>query len=288
MLYIVQSIVFLIWLVYIIKKEKYPAHAMITTYLFFVMVTDIPEITFNQLLEFYKFPTHLFADNIKDNQMGIVFSDGIILPMTNMIICHYALKTKKLWSVAFVFAAVYGTLEWIYLKTEYLIYYRWNIWLSIAIYFFISRFIFNYASRLMLYKPPLPYFIRIGTSTYAITAWFGAVLGGSLIGLYQWRPLIFKHVSADDRFSELGISLIFAIFTAIIIPRVKNKFRPIFFVSFAIVAIIFSYYSHSQGWLNYHKWSNILTAVCWLVPFSILSWLDYWESNITFHDIKAG
>jgi len=278
MLYVIQSIVLLIWLIYIIRKEKYSARAMITAYLFFVMVTDIPEITFNQLLEFYKFPTYLFVNNIKDNQMGIVFSDGIILPMTNMIICHYAIKTKKPWSVAFVFAAVYGLLEWIYLKLEYLIYYKWNIWISISIYFLVSRFIFIFASKLMQYKPPLPYFIRIGTSTYAVTAWFGAILGGSLAGLYQWRPYIFQHESADDRFSELSISLIFALLSAVIIPKTKQKYRPIFFTSFAVVAIIISYYSRGQGWLIYNNWNNVLTAIRWIIPFAVLVWLDRWES----------
>jgi hypothetical protein len=286
-LYIAQSIGLFIFIIYIIKRKKYSSHALITTYLFFVLAVDIPEIIFNQLLGFYKFPTHLFTDNLKDNQMGVVFSDGVILPMTYIILCQYAEKTKKLWSVAFVFTVIYGILEWIYLKTGYLIYYKWNILISIAFYLFISRFIFNYASRLMLYKPPLPYFIRIGTSTYAITAWFGAILGGSLMGLYQWRPFIFKQVSADDRFSELGISLLFAILSAACIPKIKHKLRPMIFISFAITAIIFSYYSHGQGWLIYHKWNDILTAIRWLVPFSILIWLDYWESNVAINNSES-
>lgn len=279
MLYIGQSIVLLIWLIYVIWREKYSLHAILTTYLLFVMITDIPEIFFNQILQLYRFPTQLLTDNIKDNQLGIVFSDGIILPMTNILICHYAIKTKKLWRVSLAFTATYGIMEWLYLKFGYLIYHKWSIWISIAIYFSVSRMVLNYASRLMLYKPPMSYFIRIGASTYAITAWFGAILGGVLLGFYQWRPYIINNSGGDDRLSDLGISYIFAVLSAIIVPRIKTKFRPLLFISFAVIAIIFSYYSHGQGWLIYHKWNNVLTALRWIIPFLGIIWLDKWESK---------
>lgn len=279
MLYIFQSLIVLMWLIYLIKREKYPLHAIITAYFIYVMVADIPEIVINQILEFYKFPAHLLIDSIKDNQLGIVFSDGIILPITSIIACHYASHTKKLWRTSFIVAAIQGILEWIYLSLGYLVYFRWNIWISIAMYFFISRFFISFASRLLNYNPPIPYFYRMTVSTYTITAWFGAVLGGALLNLYQWTPHIIGNPSGDDRFSDLCISWILALFSAIIIPKTKPKNKPIIFIAFAVLTIVFSYYAYSQGWLVYHKWNNLFTALRWLVPFILLIFYERWENK---------
>ena len=245
------------------------------------MVVDIPEITFNHLLEFYRFPTQLLSDHNKDNQLGILFSDGVILPLTRIILYHYAAHTNKHWRVSFVFAVIQGTLEWIYLSLEYLTYLKWNIWISIDLYFLMSRFGIVYTSRFLFYQPPIPYFVRIGAATYAITAWIGAMAGGAFLSLYQWRSLIFVNESADDRFSDLGISWIFAMLSAVIIPRISLKFRPLVFVTFALIAIVFSYFAHYGGWLIYHHWSTLLTALRWIVPFAALVWFDRWES--TYH-----
>lgn len=291
--YILQSVILVIWLVYLIKKERYSNHAILTTYLLFVMVVDIPEVTNNHLLEFYKFPTHLLANPDKDNQFGIIFSDGIILPLTTVILLHYAVHTQKLWRLSFAFAATYGLLEWMYLRYSYLTYLNWNIWISIAVYLFMSRIFSHYAPRLLLYQPPIPYFIRIGGATYAITAWFGAVLGGAFLGLYQWRPLIFAHESSDDRLADLGISLTFAILSAVIIPRIRLTLRPLVFLIFALMAISFSYVAHDRGWLIYHHWNTFLTVLRWIVPFAALTWFDRWEftylpakQDIPLNDLK--
>jgi hypothetical protein len=269
MLYIFHSIVLLIWLIYIVKKEKYSLHAVITVYLFFIMIVDIPEILFNQLLEIYKFPTQLLSNFNMDNQFGIIFSDGIILPITNILLLHYSTKIKGPWKVSLCFAVIMGTLEWVYLKTGYLIYFKWNIWISIGLYFSFSRFFISYSSRFLLYKPPIPYYIRIAASTYSITAWFGAVLGGAFIGLYQWRPYIFKHYSADDRFCDLGISWILATLVSITIPIIKPKFRFIAFILFFLIVLTFSYYANFKGWLVYNRWNYFLTFLRWVCPLQL-------------------
>jgi hypothetical protein len=177
MLYIINSLIVLFWTIYIVKKAKYTWNGIICTYFLALLVVDIPEIIFNQLLSFYKFPTLLLNDFSKDNQLGVIFSDGIILPLTAIIFCHYAIQKQFYWRLAFIFTFLWHIpLEWIYLKLGYLKYENWSIWYSMLIYFAGFRFYGPYAKRILTYSPPLPYYIRIGSFTYGITAWIGALL----------------------------------------------------------------------------------------------------------------
>lgn len=281
MLYIINSIIVIIWTIYIIKKEKYNWHGIICTYFFALIVVDSTEIIFNQLLSLYKFPTFLLNEFSKDNQLGIVFSDGIILPLTTIIFCHYATKKQYYWRLAFIFTFLWHTpLEWIYHKLGYVKYENWRIWYSMLIYLAGFRFLGPYAKRILTYNPPLPYFIRMGNFTYGITAWIGALLGGALISLYQWRPMIFKKAGADDRFLDLSLSWLLALLLAIIIPKVLKENRQYFFMGIFILVTAFSYFSNWQGWLIYHNWNHLCTALRWFIPFSIIVWYDRWETKL--------
>jgi hypothetical protein len=80
------------------------------------------------------------------------------------------------------------------------------------------------------------------------------IIGGALISLYQWRPMIFKKVGADDRFMDLALSWILALLSAIIIPKVPKK--------------------------------HLCTALRWFVPFIIIVWYDRWESNTRQKHLK--
>lgn len=281
MLYIVNSLLILLWTISIVKKEKYSWHGISCVYFFSLVIVDTPEVTFNHLLSFYKFPTHLLTNFCKDNQLGIVFSDGIILPLTAIIFCHYVRKKQQYWRMTIIFTFLWhAPLEWIYLKLGYIRYENWNKWYSILIYFAGFLFFGKYANRLLTYNPPLPYFIRIGTFTYGATAWIGAIVGGALAGLYQWRPYIFHDLSADDRFTDLGISWLLAILTAIIIPKVLPEYRPFIFIGLAIAVTVVSFYFHGKEVLIYNHWNHILTALRWLVPFTITIVYDRWETNL--------
>ncbi len=280
MLYIINSIIVLFWAIYIIKKEKYNWHGILCTYFFTLLIVDVLEIIFNQLLSFYKFPTFLLSDFTKDNQLGVIFSDGIILPLTAIIFCHYATKKQYYWSLAFIFTFLWHfPLEWVYLKLGYLKYENWSIWYSMLIYLASFRLFGPYAKRVLTYNPPLPYFIRIGSFSYGITAWIGALLGGTLFNLYQWRPMIFKKVGADDRFMDLGLSWTLALLLAIIIPKAVHKYRPLLFMGIATLVLAFAYFSYWQSWLIYHNWNHFYTALRWFFPFIIMVWYDRWETK---------
>lgn len=262
MLYIINSLIVLVWLIYIIKKENYSWHGILCVYFFSLLIIDTTEVLFNHLLSFYQFPSRLLTGFHKDNQLGVVFSDGFILPLTAIIFCHYVRKKQQYWRMAFIFTFLWhAPLEWIYLKLGYIRYENWNIWYSTLVYFAAFRFFGKYADRLLTYNPPIPYFIRIGTFTYGASAWPGAMVGGALAGLYQWRPHIFHASSADDRFTDLGISWLLAILTAVMIPRALPKYRPFIFIGLAVSATAFSVYGYGKGLLIYNHWNHTLTAL---------------------------
>lgn len=278
MLYIIHLTIIFIWLIYVMKKGRYTLHAIVTTYFFFVMFVDVPESIFSYVFGLYKMNTHL-SDNYRViNPLGLLIADGYILPFTNMILLHYATRVKNLWKISLVIASTYGMIEWIHIQLGYLTYYKWSIWLSIAIYFFVSRFFINFASWFLLYNPPLPYSLRIAGATYSITVYMGAFLSGGLLDLYQWRPFFVKNPGDDDRIVSVSICFALALLSAAIIPKVKPKYRSMVFISFAIITIAFSYFAYSQGWLIYHKWNHLLTALYWLVSIAVLIWYDRWES----------
>jgi hypothetical protein len=235
------------------------------------------EVIFNPLLRFYSFPVHLLSDLNKDRHLGLVFSDGIILPFTSIIFCHYVIQTQTYWRLILFFNLLQGILEWLYLSMGYLYYHKWLIGLSIAFYFIGSCLSARYASRLMQYNPPVPYVIRLAAATYSFTVWLGGIFSG-LLGLFEWKPQLFTLPSAEERFPDVFICWVLALFAAIIVPKTFPKYKPIVFLIFAAFATFFYYFAYGQGWLIYHRWNHLLTALRWFVPFIIISWYDRWES----------
>jgi hypothetical protein len=185
------------------------------------MVIDIPEIIFSTIFTNYKFRPHLLSDSTKEIELGLLFSDGLILPLTAILFCHFASQTQKHWRLAFIFTGIHYILERIYLALDFLEYEKWNIWISMLIYLLGFRFFAHYARRMLLYNPPIPYSIRIASITYCINGWIGGVIGGALIGMYQWRPHIFSKVGADERFCDLGLGWTFGVLSAFIVPHIS-------------------------------------------------------------------
>jgi riboflavin transporter FmnP len=85
MLYLITLTVIFVWMVTLLRKKQLSWHALIATYSIAVFSTDSLEVTFNLLLNLYKFPTHLVKDPVFANELGIIFANTIILPFTNNI-----------------------------------------------------------------------------------------------------------------------------------------------------------------------------------------------------------
>ncbi|MFD1738413.1 hypothetical protein ACFSCX_17970 [Bacillus salitolerans] len=166
------------------------------------------------------------------------------------------------------------------MKTGYLVYMQWSIWFSFFAYLLGFSLFSLYSDRLLYYKNPLPYRFRLFSVVYSITAIIGGALGGALIELYQWIPGIFEFPPADDRFVDLGLSLVLGVLIGTIIPIFSLKYRPLMFILITLCIIAFSIYSSFQGWLIYHNWNHFLMAIKWLVPIFIVVFYDRWESRV--------
>ncbi len=278
MLYIMMIFVTLTWVIYLKKTKNISWHFLINTAAIGVMFVDIIEIIFNQLMGLYKFPTKFLSDPLKDNQLGVIFSDVLILPFTALLFTYFSSIYKK-WKVTILFTVCYILMEVLFLKTGYIIYNKWSIWLSFSAYLIGFSFFSLFANRLVNYDPPIPYRIRLLSFTYSITAIIGGLLGGALIELYQWRPGVFEFPPADDRFADLGLSLILALMISTIIPFVLYKYKLLMFLLLTSIIVTFSFYASQQGWLIYHKWNHFLTAIKWFAPIIIVYFYDRWESN---------
>lgn len=283
MLYIINSILILIWVIYLIKKQRYSWHGILFIYFLSILVVDIPEIIFSSIFTFYEFRPHFFSNHTIETELALLFCDGIILPLTAIIFCHYASRTKKHWKITFVFTILHFVLEEIYLALDFLKYHKWNIWFSVLLYFVGFRIAAFYSSRMIKYTHQIPYSIRIAAIIYAINAWIGGVIGGAFLGLYQWRPFIFKKVGGDERFCDLSIGLSLAVLAALIIPRIEHVYRIWFFMLFALIAVSISMFAYWKGWFFYHSWNHFLTVVRWFVPFFIIALYDRWEDKPKSH-----
>lgn len=278
MLYIFHSIIFSLWLFWVLSKGKYSWHAIMSAYGIFLLTIDAVEAITSSALGFYSFPTHLFSDPIKDETFGFIISDGIILPFTSIILCHYVTQTKKYWRILFIFILLQLILEWVYLSSGYLLYHRWNIGLSFILYFVGSYITAKYASRLMRYNPPVPYSVRLAGVTYAALEWPVAFLVG-LLKLFEWKPELFPQLFAKQPLPFIAVAWVLVLLAAVIVPKTLFKYRPMVFLILAALATFFFYFAYEQGWLIYYRWNHFLTALRLFVSFIILIWYDRWEST---------
>lgn len=279
MLYIFHALITSLWLFWVISKGKYSWHAIINAYGIFLLTIDAVETITSTALGLYTFPAHLFSDPIKDGLFGFIISDGIILPFTSIILCNYVTQTKKYWLVIFSFILLHIIFEWVYLSSGYLLYHKWNIGLSLILYFVGACITAKYASRLMRYNPPLPYSVRLAGATYAAVEWPVAFLVG-LLKLFEWKPELFPWLFAKQPLPFVAIAWVLVLLAAVIVPKTRSQYRPMVFLILAAVATYFFYFTYEQGWLLYYRWNHFLTALRIFVPFIILIWYDRWESTL--------
>jgi hypothetical protein len=276
MLYIFNLIFFLIWAIYVTRKGKLSRHAIVNLYVFTLFIVDIPEVIFNQLMGLYKFPTHLLADPVQDNLLGIVLGDSFILPLVGIIFGCYV-KQGQPWRMVLPFTLGFVILEWVYLKLGYVHYNHWSIWYSTFFYFIGLRLVAHYAPRFVTYHPPIPYQIRLFCFSYTAlvlpSAFFGAIFN-----LLQWRPGFFEDIHSDDRFTALGSIWVLSLITMIIIPKTPRPYKLAVFIMLAAFATFFALYAYWSGWLIYHHWNHFFTAMRYFVPFAFVMWYDRWET----------
>lgn len=278
MAYIIILSVFFIWLVIVIRKKKYSWHSIVAAYVIGFFIIDLLEIMLNQLFGVYKFPMHLLQNPLDDNQLGIMFVDGLILPTGFIIFSHYIRKDNR-WKMSYIFAVFLSILEWILLKLNYLVYIEWELAYSIAIYAFGFRIGAYLAARIVGYASPIPYPVRLYCFSYAALAWIGALFGWPVLKLYQFKTGLFDNIMADDRFVDLYSGMALSLICALIVPKVSHRLKAVVFAGIACVGTAFALYFHSKGWLIYHNWNHILSLIRYILPFALIMLYDRWESS---------
>lgn len=276
MLYIVTLAVIFVWMVTLIRKKQLSWHSLVASYAIAVFSADMLEVLFNLLLNFYKFPTHLARDPVQENEIGIIFSDTLILPFIFIIFVYYARKSRP-WRTTLLFALLFTILEWIFLSLGYLKYLHWNLAYSAAFYVVGYRIGAYMAPRIASYDPPIPYSVRLLCLSHTIIMWVGALFATPLLKMYQFGPGVFMDSMADCRFTDLLSGDILAVLCVIFIPRVPNKFKPLILLVITCIGVSFSLFSYSKGWLIYHNWNHFLMVLRYFVPIALIMLYDRWE-----------
>ncbi len=278
MLYVITLAVIGIWMIAVIRKGRLSFHSIVAAYSIAVFTADMFEVLFNLLLGLYKFPTHLHLNPSDDNELGIIFADTLILPFTLIVFVYYASKKINPWKISLPFAIGFIVLEWIFLQFGYMKYIHWSLAISAAFYVTGFRIAAYLAPRIVTYGPPVPYRLRLMAFSHTFIMWVGALFASPLFKMYEYRPGVFKEPMADCRFTDLLTGDILALLITIFIPMIPKKARPIAFAAVACIGISFAFLAHYQGWLIYHRWNHLLTALRYIVPIALIMLYDRWES----------
>lgn len=207
---------------WLLKTKKINWNSFWTIYPIALITVDIIEVFINIIFKPYKFPANLYTDSEKDNFLGILLADSIILPLTAILFCYMARNHP--WKASINFTILYTFLEWIYLKLEYLQYFGWKLYFSLLAYLIGFSFFSIFANKLIDSPSKIPYFIRITTFAYLVLAIPGAI-PDVLFHLHYWRPGIVRDFWSDDRIADLGSCLIIAIIIGIIIPKTPISYK---------------------------------------------------------------
>jgi hypothetical protein len=277
MLYVITLAVIFVWMVAVVRKKRLSWHSIVAPYAIAVFSADMFEVSFNLLLELYKFPTHLRTNPINANELGIIFADTLILPFTFIVYVYYAAKTSHPWRLALSFAVGFIVLECIYLKLGYMKYLHWNLAFSAAFYVAGFRLGAYLAPRIAYYNPPVPHRVRLLCFSHMIIMWVGALFASPLLKMFQFKPGLFKDFMADCRFTDLLSGDILAVLCTIFIPTVHQKLKPLAFAIIACIGISFAIFSYHHGWLIYHHWNHFLTALRYILPIALIMLYDRWE-----------
>ncbi|SDZ25314.1 hypothetical protein SAMN05421736_108114 [Evansella caseinilytica] len=276
MLYLISFAAFFVWMVILLRKKQLSWHAIIASYSIAVFSADVLEVTFNLLLNLYKFPTHLSKDPVMENEIGIIFADTLILPITLIIFVYYA-RNRRPWRISLIFASLMIFKEWIYVILGYMEYIHWNLAISAAFYVIGFRVGAFLAPRIATYHPPVPYWIFLLSFSHTVIMWFGAIFASPVLQMYQFKPGIFEDVMADCRFIDLLSGDILAILCVLLLLRIPQRFKPPVLAAVASLGIGFSLYAYHREWLVYYNWNHFFMVLRYLVPCGIIWLYDRWE-----------
>jgi hypothetical protein len=262
---------------WLLKTKRISWNSFWTIFSIALITVDLVEVIINIILDLYKFPANLYTNPVKDNFLGILFADSIILPLTAVAFCYFV-KSHP-WRTSIIFTIMYTFLEWIYLKLGFLQYFGWKLYYSALAYLIGFSLFAPIANKFINCPTKIPYFISLTTFAYVMLVIPGAI-PDVLFHLHYWRPGIMRDFWADDRIADLGSCLIIAIIIGIIIPKTPLLYKLPIFIVFTLLTVLFGFISYWKGWLVYVKWNHFLTFIRYTLPFLFLYWYDKWQVKI--------
>lgn len=280
MLYIITSIIFVVWAIIIIRKKYMSLHSIISIYAITVFFVDWGDVVFYLWARFYDIPAKLPRNIDIGNYLGIMFSDGIIFPAAAIVFCYYSIRYRHPWLLSALFASMFGVIEYIFTKFGFMIYHNWNHFLTPVITFILLLILSQFSNRLVNYSPPTSYKLRLMCFMYTIVEWPGGIMAATL-HLYVYRLHIFATETADTRFVAMPVSTLLSIIVALIIDKIHPKYRILLFPGLGIGYSIFAIWMYYNGYMIYNHWNHMLTVIRYLVPFIVVYFFDRWESNYT-------
>lgn len=273
MFFIIIVIVNLIWAVYLYQKRKIDLHTIIVVYSLSLLLIDIPEIIFITIFNLYKFHVQLLTNPIMDSHLGIILSDGVIIPLIGIVIYCY-IKPYRVWRYVFLFTGMHLALELLFLRFGYLEYINWSIWHSATAYL-LGITIISYTFLFFKLKS-IPFWLKITTFSYPIFSWWGVIFNG-LLGFYILRPYIFENKDADTMIGDLGITWIIVLIHAIFVSHVSYSVRKYIYILGALIISVFYIWLNSKGISIYYYWNNLFMILRWSIPFVLMYLFDRWD-----------
>lgn len=85
MLYIIITIFFLIWAIFVIRKGHLSWHSIFSIYVVAILITDYSDEVFDYWLNFFDLPAHLLDNPLADQYLGLTLSDGVIF--LSLLLC---------------------------------------------------------------------------------------------------------------------------------------------------------------------------------------------------------
>lgn len=281
LLFIITTVFFLLWSIWVIRKGKLSWHAVIGIYVATLFVVDFGDVPFDYWFNFYDLPAHLLNNPDSDYYLGIVFSDGMIFPLFTIIFCYYTSQYRHPWLLSLLFASMLGIMEFCFVKFGYMVYHNWNHWLTPAITFVALRTLAHFSHRFVRYSPPVSYRFRLICFTYVFTEWPGAVMGSGLMNLYHWRLHVFNNSPADDRFMAMTLATVMGGLAAVLTSIIAQRYKIFLFLGLGSVSALFAIFMNAKGWLLYNRWSNLYTAVRYILPYLLVYLYDRLELAYT-------
>lgn len=279
MFFLATLFFFLLWTVWVIRKGPLSWHTVLGIYFITLFVTDIGDVPFDHLFNLYDLHLQMSAGPDAEEYLALILSDGMIFPLIAIVFCYYAAKYRRPWLLSVLFAAMMGIIEYFFVQSGYMVYHRWNHWITPVVTFVLLRLLASFARRFVFYAPPVPYRLLLFCAAYTITALPGAIMNGRVLKLYQFQPGIFAGHIIDDWFISVSLSIFMGVLAAVFAPLIRRQGKIFFFLGLGLVSFLFSSLMYTKGYLLYHHWSHLLNFVRYLTPYLLVYLYDRWESD---------